>query len=76
MMPTGMFTSNTQRQLKWSVMNPPVVGPTIEDSPNTPPNRPAVRPRWSGGKRSPMTVKTVANRTPPNRPWMPRKTIS
>ena len=30
MMPTGMFTSNTQRQLQWSVMKPPAVGPTIE----------------------------------------------
>src|SRR5438309_3676829 len=38
--PTGMLTSKTQRQLQWSVMNPPAVGPTIELRPNTPPKRP------------------------------------
>ena len=76
MMPTGMFTSNTHLQLQWSVMKPPVVGPTIELRPKTAPKRPCARPRWSGGKRSPMTVKTVANSTPPNNPWMPRNTIS
>ena len=75
-MPTGMFTSKTQRQLQWSVMKPPVVGPMIELRPNTAPNRPARRPRCSGGKRSPITVKTVAKSTPPKTPWMPRKTIS
>src|ERR1700730_11183934 len=71
-----MFTSNTHLQLQWSVMNPPAVGPTIEARPNTPPNNPCARARWAGAKRSPMTVKTVANSTPPKMPWMPRATIS
>ena len=75
-MPTGMFTSNTHRQLQWSVMKPPSVGPTIELRPNTAPKRPASLPRCSGGKRSPMTVNTVAKSTPPKRPWMPRNRIS
>src|SRR5437667_66941 len=65
MMPTGMFTSNTHLQLQWSVMKPPVVGPTIELRPKTAPKRPCARPRWSGGKRSPMAVNAVAKRTAP-----------
>ena len=76
MIPTGMFTSNTQRQLQWSVMNPPAVGPTMDARPNTAPKRPCARALCVGGKRSPMTVNTVAKSTPPKMPWMPRKTMS
>jgi len=48
MMPTGMFTSNTQRQLQWSVMKPPAVGPTMELRPKTAPKRPWARPPLFG----------------------------
>ena len=44
--------------------------------PNTPLNRPWIRPRSAGGKIGEMTVKTVDVRTPPPSPCRPRKTIS
>src|SRR5258708_7921587 len=76
MIPTGMFTSNTHLQLKWSVMNPPAVAPTTEARPNTAPNRPCARALWAGGERGPMTGDPGAPSTPPKMPWVPRATLS
>jgi len=50
------------------VRYPPIVGPMIEEIPNTPAKMPCILARVFGGKRSAMTVKTLAMSTPPKTP--------
>ena len=39
--PIGRFTKNTHRHKIWSVINPPITGPTTDDRPQTPLKVPA-----------------------------------
>ena len=45
---TGTLTKKIQCQLNWSVMIPPMAGPTSDETPKTAPNRPRYLPRSAG----------------------------
>ncbi len=46
--PIGTLTKKIQCQLNWSVMNPPIPGPSSDDSPKTAPKKPRYLPRSAG----------------------------
>ena len=46
--PIGTLTKKIQCQVNWSVMKPPMPGPTSDDSPKTAPKRPRYLPRSAG----------------------------
>ena len=73
---TGSETRNTQRQSALSAIQPPVVGPRIEATPNTAPVRPCQRPRSDGGTRSPIVAIASGISAPAPRPWIARARMS
>ncbi len=73
---TGIEARNTQRQLVWSTIQPPVNGPSTDASPNVAPVSPCQRPRSDGGTRSPITITASGISAPAPRPWIARATIS
>ena len=68
---TGKLIRNNQRQPAIS-STPPRMGPMMNASPNTAPISPSARPRFSGGKVSPITADATGKMPPAPRPWMAR----
>ena len=74
-MPTGRLISNTHGQPTVVVITPPMAGPTIADTPQTPENMPCIRARWRGVKMSPAIVNEIGWTAPAPRPCRARKAI-
>jgi hypothetical protein len=75
--PIGMLTRNTQRQLKLSVSHPPRTGPRIGPIMTPPPNSAIARAWRLGGLMSNNVAWAKGTRKAPLTPWRMRKpTIS
>ena len=73
---SGMLTKKIQCQPHVSVMNPPMPGPSSDESPNTAPNSPRYLPRSAGEYRSATTASATGKTAPPPRPCRPRNRMN
>ena len=75
-MPTGTLMKKIQRQVDWSVMKPPSVGPRTGATTVATAVTPNAAARLAGGNVSRMIDCWFGCRPPPKKPCSSRKTIS
>ncbi len=73
--PGTMLMKNSQRQLDTSVIQPPMVGPSVGAKVETMPSTAGTMARRLPSNRAKPVANTVGTMAPPTKPWMARKVV-